>query len=71
GLFGARNFMAFVWNAYSHEHMGNIVVPNEILQHRLTWSAIVPLISFECIEWHASDRVKGNLVYSGKFLVNL
>ncbi|QHO54895.1 uncharacterized protein DS421_3g60790 [Arachis hypogaea] len=48
----------FVWNPYSHERMGNIVVPNEILQHRLMWSATVPLISFECIEWHASDRVK-------------
>ncbi|RYR15185.1 hypothetical protein Ahy_B04g071910 isoform A [Arachis hypogaea] len=48
----------FVWNPYSHEGMGNIVVPNEILQHRLMWSATVPLISFECIEWHASDRVK-------------
>ncbi|KAL4329532.1 hypothetical protein AHAS_Ahas13G0309500 [Arachis hypogaea] len=40
----------FVWNPYSHERMGNIVVPNEILQHRLTWSATVLLISFECIE---------------------
>ncbi|RYQ92447.1 hypothetical protein Ahy_B09g098677 [Arachis hypogaea] len=48
----------FVWNPYSHERMENIVVPNEILQHRLTWSATVPLISFECIEWHASDSVK-------------
>ncbi|QHO01389.1 uncharacterized protein DS421_13g414610 [Arachis hypogaea] len=48
----------FVWNPYSHERIGNIVVPNEILQHRLMWSATVPLISFECIEWHASDRVK-------------
>ncbi|XLU30129.1 hypothetical protein S245_066195, partial [Arachis hypogaea] len=25
--------------------------------HRLMWSVVVPLISFECIEWHLSDRV--------------
>ncbi|RYR44139.1 hypothetical protein Ahy_A08g040523 [Arachis hypogaea] len=43
-------------NPYSPEHIENIVVPNDILQHRLMWSAVVPLISFECIEWHASDR---------------
>ncbi|KAL4344838.1 hypothetical protein AHAS_Ahas11G0218400 [Arachis hypogaea] len=38
------------WNVFA-------VFPNDILQHRLMWSAIVPLISFEGIEWHASDRV--------------
>ncbi|RYR28240.1 hypothetical protein Ahy_B01g052358 [Arachis hypogaea] len=42
----------------NHECIGNIVVPNEILQHHLTWSATIPLISFECIKWHASDKVK-------------
>ncbi|QHO01413.1 uncharacterized protein DS421_13g414830 [Arachis hypogaea] len=47
----------FVWNPYSLDHIENIVVPNDILQHRLMWSAVVPLISFECIEWHESDRV--------------
>ncbi|KAL4275806.1 hypothetical protein AHAS_Ahas20G0144000 [Arachis hypogaea] len=47
----------FVWNPYSPDHIENIVVPNDILQHRLMWSVVVPLISFECIEWHASDRV--------------
>ncbi|QHO36534.1 uncharacterized protein DS421_9g284580 [Arachis hypogaea] len=47
----------FVWNPYIPDHIENIVVPNDILQHRLMWSAVVPLISFECIKWHASDRV--------------
>ncbi|RYR61904.1 hypothetical protein Ahy_A04g019151 [Arachis hypogaea] len=41
--------LLFVWSPYSHERMENIVVPNEVLQHRLTWSATVH-------EWHASDR---------------
>ncbi|XP_016191857.1 serine/threonine-protein phosphatase 7 long form homolog [Arachis ipaensis] len=50
-------FLQFVWNPYSPDHIENIVVPNDILQHRLMWSAVVPLISFECIEWHASDQV--------------
>ncbi|RYR09712.1 hypothetical protein Ahy_B05g078099 [Arachis hypogaea] len=55
---GPLALFCFVWNPYSHERMRNIIVPNEILQHRLTWSATIPLISFEYIEWHASDRVK-------------
>ncbi|RYR36703.1 hypothetical protein Ahy_A09g041657 [Arachis hypogaea] len=50
-------FLQFVWNPYIPDHIENIVVPNDILQHRLMWSAVVPLISFECIKWHASDRV--------------
>ncbi|XLR11331.1 hypothetical protein S83_039269, partial [Arachis hypogaea] len=33
----------FVWNPYSHDCMGNIVDPNDILQHRAIWSAIVAL----------------------------
>ncbi|RYR56995.1 hypothetical protein Ahy_A05g022737 [Arachis hypogaea] len=38
-----------------HERIENIVVPNKILQHRLHR---VPLISFECIEWHPLKSVK-------------
>ncbi|XLU97815.1 hypothetical protein S245_012155, partial [Arachis hypogaea] len=34
------------------------VSPADIRQHSAIWSATVPLISFECIEWHASDRLR-------------
>ncbi|XP_020976937.1 serine/threonine-protein phosphatase 7 long form homolog [Arachis ipaensis] len=26
--------------------------------HSVVWSATVPLVSFECIEWHATDRYR-------------
>ncbi|XP_072067008.1 serine/threonine-protein phosphatase 7 long form homolog [Arachis hypogaea] len=41
--------------------IGNIdlyVIPLDIRHNSVIWSATVPLISFECIEWHASDRVR-------------
>ncbi|RYR61825.1 hypothetical protein Ahy_A04g019053 [Arachis hypogaea] len=34
------------------------VIPPDIRQHSAIWSATVPLISFECIEWHASNRLR-------------
>ncbi|XP_072052202.1 serine/threonine-protein phosphatase 7 long form homolog [Arachis hypogaea] len=41
--------------------IGNIdpgVIPLDIHHNSVIWSATVLLISFECIEWHASDRVR-------------
>ncbi|XP_072078173.1 serine/threonine-protein phosphatase 7 long form homolog [Arachis hypogaea] len=41
--------------------IGNIdpdVIPLDIHHNSVIWSATVPFISFECIEWHASDRVR-------------
>ncbi|XP_072062303.1 serine/threonine-protein phosphatase 7 long form homolog [Arachis hypogaea] len=41
--------------------IGNIdpdMIPLDIHHNSVIWSDIVPLISFECIEWHASDRVR-------------
>ncbi|XP_015939166.1 uncharacterized protein LOC107464722 [Arachis duranensis] len=34
------------------------VIPLDIRHNSVIWSATVPLISFECIEWHASNRVR-------------
>ncbi|QHN97709.1 Serine/threonine-protein phosphatase 7 long form like [Arachis hypogaea] len=34
------------------------VIPLAIHHNSVIWSATMPLISFECIEWHATDRVR-------------
>ncbi|XP_025612077.1 serine/threonine-protein phosphatase 7 long form homolog [Arachis hypogaea] len=46
----------FVWEPYAIGKTDPDVIPADIRQHAAIWSARVPLISFECIEWHASDR---------------
>ncbi|QHO46802.1 uncharacterized protein DS421_6g190780 [Arachis hypogaea] len=48
----------FVWEAYAVERIEAGLIPANILHHSVIWSATVPLISFECIEWHASDRLR-------------
>ncbi|RYR22909.1 hypothetical protein Ahy_B03g068196 [Arachis hypogaea] len=48
----------FVWEAYAIGQINPDVIPPNIRQHSAIWSATVPLISFECIEWHASDRLR-------------
>ncbi|QHN79326.1 uncharacterized protein DS421_19g669100 [Arachis hypogaea] len=48
----------FVWEPYAIGRTDPDVIPADIRQHSAIWSATVPLISFECIEWHASDRVR-------------
>ncbi|QHO32032.1 uncharacterized protein DS421_8g246540 [Arachis hypogaea] len=45
-------------HAYGIDFIEPDVVPLDIRQHSVVWSATVPLISFECIEWHSSDRFK-------------
>ncbi|RYR61372.1 hypothetical protein Ahy_A04g018541 [Arachis hypogaea] len=48
----------FVWVAYVVYRVDpNIILP-EIYMKSVLWSAIVPLVSFECIECHATDRVR-------------
>ncbi|RYQ83656.1 hypothetical protein Ahy_B10g102415 [Arachis hypogaea] len=47
----------FVWEAYAIGRTDPDVIPPDIHQHSAIWSATVPLISFECIEWHTSDRL--------------
>ncbi|RYR10691.1 hypothetical protein Ahy_B05g079168 [Arachis hypogaea] len=48
----------FVWEAYAIGRIDPDVIPPDIRQHLAIWSATIPLISFECIEWHASDRLR-------------
>ncbi|QHN96297.1 uncharacterized protein DS421_18g617240 [Arachis hypogaea] len=48
----------FVWEPYAIGRTDPDVIPPNIRQHSAIWSATVPLISFECIEWHASDRLR-------------
>ncbi|RYR51788.1 hypothetical protein Ahy_A06g026762 [Arachis hypogaea] len=44
--------------AYGIERIEPDVISLNIRHHFVIWSATVPLISFECIEWHASDSFR-------------
>ncbi|RYR32865.1 hypothetical protein Ahy_A10g047395 [Arachis hypogaea] len=48
----------FVWVAYGVDRIDPGIIPEDILMHAVVWSAMVPLISFESIEWHATDRIR-------------
>ncbi|QHO14782.1 uncharacterized protein DS421_10g289230 [Arachis hypogaea] len=48
----------FVWVAYAVDRVDPNIIPAEIYMHSVVWSATVPLVSFECIEWHATDRYR-------------
>ncbi|RYR21009.1 hypothetical protein Ahy_B03g066249 [Arachis hypogaea] len=44
--------------AYAIGHIEPDVILFDIRQHSVIWSATVPLISFECVEWHPSNRLR-------------
>ncbi|XP_020959138.1 serine/threonine-protein phosphatase 7 long form homolog [Arachis ipaensis] len=48
----------FVWVAYTVDRVDPNIIPAEIYMHSVVWSATVPLVSFECVEWHATDRIR-------------
>ncbi|RYQ82154.1 hypothetical protein Ahy_B10g100764 [Arachis hypogaea] len=48
----------FVWVAYDVDRVDPNIIPHEIYMQSVVWSATVPLVSFECIEWHATDRFR-------------
>ncbi|RYR44358.1 hypothetical protein Ahy_A08g040706 [Arachis hypogaea] len=48
----------FVWVAYDVDRVDPNIIPAEIYMQSVVWSATVPLVLFECIEWHATDRVR-------------
>ncbi|RYR20321.1 hypothetical protein Ahy_B03g065433 [Arachis hypogaea] len=48
----------FVWDTYSPHQIVPHLIPLEINEGVELWSAIVPLICFEAVEWHPTDRVK-------------
>ncbi|RYQ89943.1 hypothetical protein Ahy_B09g096324 isoform F [Arachis hypogaea] len=43
---------------YSVDRVDPDIISAEIYMHSVIWSATVPLVSFECIEWHATDRFR-------------
>ncbi|RYR30058.1 hypothetical protein Ahy_B01g054865 [Arachis hypogaea] len=51
-------FSQFVWVAYAVDRVDPNIIPPEIYMQSVVWSATVPLVSFECIEWHATDRYR-------------
>ncbi|RYQ93161.1 hypothetical protein Ahy_B09g099442 [Arachis hypogaea] len=48
----------FVWVAYAVDRVDPNIIPAKIYMQSVVWSATVPLVSFECIEWHATDRYR-------------
>ncbi|QHN97477.1 uncharacterized protein DS421_18g627700 [Arachis hypogaea] len=48
----------FLWVAYSGDRVDPDIISAEIYMHSVIWSATVSLVSFECIEWHATDRFR-------------
>ncbi|XP_072081221.1 serine/threonine-protein phosphatase 7 long form homolog [Arachis hypogaea] len=48
----------FVWDAYSPNRVALQVIPFDINNGANFWSAIVPLICFEAVEWHPTDRIR-------------
>ncbi|XP_025703177.1 serine/threonine-protein phosphatase 7 long form homolog [Arachis hypogaea] len=48
----------FVWVAYAVDRVDPNIIPAEIYMQSVVWTTTVPLVSFECIEWHATDRYR-------------
>nr|XP_025702998.1 serine/threonine-protein phosphatase 7 long form homolog [Arachis hypogaea] len=48
----------FVWVAYAVDRVDPNIIPAEIYMQSVVWTATVPLVSFECVEWHATDRFR-------------
>ncbi|RYR65768.1 hypothetical protein Ahy_A03g011693 [Arachis hypogaea] len=46
----------FVWVAYAVDRVDPDIISPDIYMHSVCWSSTMPLVSFECIEWHAIDR---------------
>ncbi|RYR05286.1 hypothetical protein Ahy_B06g085152 [Arachis hypogaea] len=44
--------------AYYVDRVDPNIIPAEIYMQSIVWSATLPLVSFECIEWHATDRYR-------------
>ncbi|XP_072090551.1 serine/threonine-protein phosphatase 7 long form homolog [Arachis hypogaea] len=45
----------FVWVTYAVDRVDLDIIPVDIYMHSVVWSVTVSLVSFECIEWHATD----------------
>ncbi|QHO10828.1 uncharacterized protein DS421_15g492950 [Arachis hypogaea] len=44
--------------AYGVDRVDPDIISPDIYVHSVCWSATVPLVCFECIEWHATDRYR-------------
>ncbi|KAL4381965.1 hypothetical protein AHAS_Ahas04G0186200 [Arachis hypogaea] len=55
---GPMPLLLFVWDAYSPNRIAPHLIPFEINDGAELWSANVPLICFETVEWHPTDRVR-------------
>ncbi|RYR21581.1 hypothetical protein Ahy_B03g066887 isoform B [Arachis hypogaea] len=51
-------FFQFVWDAYSPNRVAPHVIPFDINNGANFLSATVPLICFEAVEWHPTDRIR-------------
>ncbi|RYQ96139.1 hypothetical protein Ahy_B08g091690 [Arachis hypogaea] len=49
---------AFVWDTYSPNRVAPHVIPFDINNGANLLSATVPLICFEAVEWHPTDRIR-------------
>ncbi|QHO08111.1 uncharacterized protein DS421_14g469680 [Arachis hypogaea] len=52
------HFQKFLWVAYSVDRVYPNIIPVDIYMHSVIWNATMPLVCFECIEWHATDRFR-------------
>ncbi|RYR40691.1 hypothetical protein Ahy_A09g046431 [Arachis hypogaea] len=50
--------MHFVWVVYGVDRVDPDIIPADVYMHSVVWSAMVLLISFECIEWDTTDRFR-------------
>ncbi|KAL4343189.1 hypothetical protein AHAS_Ahas11G0053500 [Arachis hypogaea] len=50
-----RNWEHFLWEAYGIDRIEPDAIPEDIRCHSHLWSAMVPFILFETLEWHATD----------------
>ncbi|RYQ95759.1 hypothetical protein Ahy_B08g091107 [Arachis hypogaea] len=48
----------FVWVAYGIDRIDPDIILADIYMQSVVWSTTVSLVSFECIEWHATDRFR-------------
>ena len=55
GVFDSLNRKQIIWEPYSPEIINN--VPRFCTEGEDIWRAVVPLISFNIVEWHQPDRV--------------
>ncbi|RYR04341.1 hypothetical protein Ahy_B06g084026 [Arachis hypogaea] len=54
----------FLWLAYAIDCIDLDIIPADIYMHSVVWRTTVPLVSFEIIEWYATDRFRRQFDFS-------